>query len=212
VQAVTSTPSTVFSSATAYGYSIDNLAPPSPSPFNAAYVSGATYLHWGVNPAPDFATFRLYRGASAGFAPGPGNLVAATTDTGYVDVGPAGRWYAIAAVDLNGNVSPYALLGPSQTTDASGPAPLAFALERPWPNPTPNGSLGVRFALPVGAAARLDLVDVAGRVMVSREVGPLGAGVHTVILAQGRHMSPGLYFVRLRQGANMKTVRVTVLE
>ncbi len=212
VRAATADPFTYVTSNTAYGYSIDNLAPPAPNPFTAAYAGGGTHLHWGVCPASDFATFRLYRGASAGFTPSPANLVVATTDTGYVDVGPAGRWYTVSAVDLNGNESPYATLGPSQTSSVGSPAPAVLALERPWPNPALGGRLDVRFTLPVAAAARLELLDVAGRTVVARDVDALGVGEHSLDLAEGRHLASGLYFVRLAQGANRSTVRVTVIE
>ena len=80
------------------------------------------------------------------------------------------------------------------------------------PNPAVAGRMTVRFTLPVATTARLELIDVGGRAVVSREVGMLGAGAHALDLAAGRHMGPGLYFVRLTQGANTKTVRVTVLE
>src|SRR5207249_11259863 len=124
-----------------YGFSVDNLPPPAPTPFTAAYVSGATHLHWGVSPAGDLATFRLYRGASSDFLPGPGNLVVATTDTGYVDAGPAGGYYKISAVDLNANEGPFAALGPNQTTDAPSVPTLSFALEGAQPNPAVRGRL-----------------------------------------------------------------------
>ena len=68
------------------------------------------------------------------------------------------------------------------------------------------------FALPSGAAARLDLLDVSGRRVLAREVGSLGVGRHTVNLAEVRRVAPGLYWVRLTQGANRRTARVAVLE
>ncbi len=204
----------VFDSAPGYGYSVDNLAPPAPTVFLAAYQAGATHLHWSVNSASDFATFKLYRGASAGFTPGSGNLVSATTDTGYVDPGAAGSWYKLSAVDLNGNESAYAVVGPSQTTgvDPTAPPTLVFALAGVSPNPVTSRTLAVRFTLPVASRARLELVDVAGRVVAKREVGALGAGMHTLDLAQDARIRPGLYFVRLTQGANSSTKRVTVIE
>jgi hypothetical protein len=48
--------------------------------------------------------------------------------------------------------------------------------------------------------------------MLSREVGSLGAGRHTVNLAEGRRLTPGLYWVRLVQGANRRSTRVAVIE
>jgi DNA-binding beta-propeller fold protein YncE len=212
VSALTPDPLTYYDSGTEYGYSIDNLSPPAPAPFSAAYLAAATHLHWGVSPASDFATFRLYRGASANFAPGPANLVVATTDTGFVDVGPAGSYYKLSAVDLNGNESPFATVSPAQTTAVPADAPLAFALEGVRPNPASGRNLTVHFTLPVAAPARLELLDVAGRSVAARDVGALGAGTHAVNLSEGARINPGLYFVRLRQGTGEQVRRVTVLE
>jgi hypothetical protein len=102
----------------------------------------------------------------------------------------------------------------SQNAEADVPAaaPVAFTLEGVRPNPARGNGLNVAFALPTGAIARLELLDVAGRRVVSREVGSLGAGQHTVNLAEGRKVAPGLYWVRLSQGANQRAARVAVIE
>ena len=68
------------------------------------------------------------------------------------------------------------------------------------------------FSLPVSASAWLQLVDVSGLQVMTREVGSLGAGRHTVDLAAGRRLPPGLYLVRLTQGANQRVTRVVVVE
>jgi hypothetical protein len=94
----------------------------------------------------------------------------------------------------------------------AGNAPLAFALGVVRPNPTRGGALSVRFTLPSGTAALVELLDVAGRRIASHEVGSLGAGQHTLDLGQGQHFAPGLYLVRLTQGANTRTTRVAVLQ
>jgi hypothetical protein len=48
--------------------------------------------------------------------------------------------------------------------------------------------------------------------VLSREVGSLGEGRHTVNLAEGHKVAPGLYWVRLAQGANRRVTRVAVIE
>ena len=68
------------------------------------------------------------------------------------------------------------------------------------------------FALPSGAATRLELLDVSGRRVMAREVGSLGAGRHTVNLAEGRKVVPGIYWVRLAQAANQRAMRVALIE
>ena len=88
-----------------------------------------------------------------------------------------------------------------------------FALEGVRPNPTRGNGLNVAFTLPIEAtAARLELLDVSGRRVLSREVGSLGAGRHTVNLAEGRKVAPGVYWVRLTQGASWRSTRVAVIE
>ena len=211
VSALTPSPTTYFDSLIESGYSIDNLSPPAPAPFMAAYAAGATHLHWGVSTTDDLATFRLYRGSSAAFTPGAGNFVAATTDTGYVDVGVAGSYYKLAAVDLNGNVSPYAMVGPAQTVGvpAEGAA-LEFSLDEIRPNPVRGRDLTVRFSLASSEEARLELIDIAGRRVDDRTVS--GVGTHVIEPGRDRMLASGIYFVRLRQGAQSQLRRVAVVE
>ncbi len=212
VRALTADPLTHYDSFPEYGYSIDNLSPPAPTPFAVAYAAGVAHLHWGVSSAADFATFRLYRGADAGFIPGSASLVASLTDTGYVDPAPAGNYYKLSAVDLNGNESAFALAGPEQTAAVDPSLPAGLALDALRPNPTAGRNLSVSFSLPVAGTARLELLDLMGRLVVRREVGTLGIGRHVVDLATGRRLPPGLYLVRLSQNRQARVARVVVTE
>jgi hypothetical protein len=94
------------------GYSVDNLSPPTPTPFVAVYAPQAAALHWGVSTAPDFGEFRLYRGILPDFVPGPSNLVVATQDTGYVDAAATPYVYKLSAVDIHENESHFAVVTP----------------------------------------------------------------------------------------------------
>jgi hypothetical protein len=89
---------------------------------------------------------------------------------------------------------------------------VAFALEPPFPNPTRSGAMIVRFTLPSAAVASLELLDVAGRRVITQEVGSLGPGDHVIDLAVGRRFKSGVYFVRLRQGNGARVQRVVVLD
>jgi hypothetical protein len=193
------------------GYSVDNRAPQPPSLFTGEYASGTATLRWAVNLEADLAEYRLYRGDSADFVLEPGNLIAVPPDTGYVDVAGAVFYYKLTAVDVHGNESDFVALLPSDAVDAPSDASLAFALEGVRPNPSYGDRLSVAFTLPTVATARLELLDVSGRRLVEREVGSLGAGPHAVDIGQGQHLAPGLYLVRLTQGANKRTTRVAVL-
>ena len=212
VRAATATPTLYYDSDADSGYSVDNLPPVPPAPFTAMYTAGVTHLHWGPNPESDFWYYRLYRGSSSTFVPGSANLIAATTDTGRVDPGAAGSYYKLSAVDVNGNESGYATLGPSTIVGVTDGPALAFALERIRPNPVAAARLALDFVLRDAAPARLELIDVTGRRVVDRAVGELGPGPHRVVLSETRGIAPGVYMVRLTQGANTRTQRVVIMQ
>src|SRR5262245_28934947 len=65
------------------------------------------------------------------------------------------------------------------------------------PNPA-SGAPVVAFALADRAPATLEVLDVTGRRLVSREVGGLGAGAHTLRLEDAA-LRPGMYWIRLIQ-------------
>ena len=47
--------------------------------------------------------------------------------------------------------------------------------------------------------------------MLSLQVGSLGAGRHTVNLAEGHRVATGIYWVQLEQGTQQQRVRVAVI-
>lgn len=64
------------------------------------------------------------------------------------------------------------------------------------PNPVVSGEVTVSFAAPAGRAVRLELIDVAGRNVATRQVAGAGAR-QSVTLAQSGDLAPGLYLVRV---------------
>lgn len=197
------------------GYSVDDLAPAAPAPFTAQYAAGATQLHWEPNVEADLAGYRLHRGDSPGFVPGPDNLVGAPADTGWVDAGAAGRWYKLAAVDVHGNVSAYASLGPGQVTGVEdGPGSAALALAAPMPSPARGGTT-LRFTLPRAGRVSLGVLDAAGRQVrtVLAESRPAGAHTATWDLrdGDGHAVAAGVYFVRLEFEGRTQVRRVIAL-
>ena len=197
------------------GYSVDNLPPLVPAPFTGAYVAGATHLHWGENHEADLVGYRLYRGASSGFVPGPGNLVSAQTDTGYADVGAPGNWYKLSAIDIHGNESPYALVGPNSTLDAPGSGATALTFAPPSPNPASRDGATFRFGLPATAHVTLMLFDQQGRRVRELVAGAQGAGEHAVPWDlrddTGRPVQAGLYFARLTFAGRTLVRRIAAL-
>jgi hypothetical protein len=74
------------------------------------------------------------------------------------------------------------------------------------PNPS-VGALRVAFSLPSAAPATIEVVNVAGRRIARRDVGALGAGEHVIELAGDDRPAPGVYWIRLAQGARVLVTR-----
>ena len=86
--------------------------------------------------------------------------------------------------------------GTSEAVWLETPLALQFALHGFAPNPSP-GAASVAFTLAGPGEARLEVLDVAGRRVATHEVGPLGAGRHTLRLESQVPLAPGLYLLRL---------------
>lgn len=210
VRATTATPTTVFDSPADSGYSVDNLPPAPPAAFAATYSGGTTHLTWNPNAESDLWYYALHRGASAGFTPTAGNRVATTGALGHDDVGPAGSYYKLAAIDVHGNVSGYTLIAPATLDVMGGEARLALAVQGAHPARTDR----LRFAitLPSAAAAQLELLDVHGRRVAGETLGVLGAGRHSIALTPASALRAGVYVARLTQGSESRSVRVVAVD
>ncbi len=202
-----------FAGLPATGESVNDKAPPIPTGFVATYSSNTAHLSWNAVAAPNFAYYALYRDTVASFTPGPSNFVASTTGTSRDDSGvPPGRYYKLAACDGSGNARGWVTAQAGTPVSVETAAPVRLGIEGARPNPVVGRGVRVSFALPDAAPATLALLDVAGRVVVSREVGTLGRGRFVLDLAAAHALAPGLYFARLTQRGEVRTARITVLE
>lgn len=91
-------------------------------------------------------------------------------------------------------------IAPQGTTDVGGSVPTALALSAPWPNPASQTvRLGLLF--PTTTTAQLQILDIAGRVVMTQELGTVGPGPATFTWdgtdQQGSRVPTGLYFVHL---------------
>src|SRR5262249_15760269 len=108
--------------------------------------------------------------------------------------------YVLSAVDIHGNEGALTLAG------FNGPTNLALLGTRP--NPASAGALTIEFMLDGWQPTRIQLLDLAGRRLDSREIGSLGPGLHAVAL-QGATRG-GVYFVRLEQGERILDRKVVL--
>ena len=88
--------------------------------------------------------------------------------------------------------------------------PVGFTLAGLHPNPA-RKDLTIAFSLPNASPARLEVLDIAGRRIVAREVGEVGPGNHVLNLADDRPLAPGVYLLRLTQGGRFLTARAVIV-
>ncbi len=200
--------------------SVDNLSPAAPAGLagEQVYTPAGLELTWSPNAESDLGGYAIYRGTSAGFVPGPGNLVASTPDTLYLDgmwSWSGGYYYKVAAVDIHGNVSGYALLAPETITDTDTPkAPAASFLAQNFPNPF-NPTTKIAFGLAAPANVSLRIYDAAGRLVRTLVEDARPAGNYSELWdgrdSGGRAVASGIYFYRLTAGAFTETRKMALL-
>jgi hypothetical protein len=198
------------------GYSVDNLSPATPAFLASRHAADATRICWRPNTETDLAQYRLYRGTSAGFVPGAGNLVTAQADTGYVDSGASPySWYKLTAVDAHGNESPVATLLPQQISGLpDGGARAVLRLYPCQPNPF-NPRTTIKYDQPASGPVRLSVFDVAGRLVRTLVDDSMPQGSHEAVWdgtdSSGRAVGSGSYLARLEFGGRVETVRMVVV-
>jgi hypothetical protein len=135
-----------------------------------------------------------------------GGAVVAWTDR-RTNLGPYGEDGEIYSQGIRGNGQ----LG-DPPVSVPGESGAGLALQSPFPNPMRRGSLRLHFTLPGAGSAALEWFSVGGRRIAGREVGSLGAGRHVVELGETSSEVPGIYFVRLTQGALVRVQRIVLLD
>jgi hypothetical protein len=192
-----------------YGIYAQRLAPDGPVAAQLALVSveaepGRVRLMWAASDAAGLvATVERrteteeWRALASITADGTGTLV-------YEDraLTPGAR-YAYRLVYPEGG-------GTVHTTETwvTVPAPR-FALRGLTPNPS-FGDPVVGFSLASAEPATIELYDLAGRLVDSREVGSLGTGAQVSLTAPGR-LPAGVYTLLLRQGEQRATSRAVII-
>jgi len=220
VVAHTNDPYTFYASDPASGYSVDNLSPAAPlSLVGKQSVSpNGMRLSWERNTEADLSHYAVYRGLTADFTPGTGNLTASPEDTTSLDgtwTWNSGYYYKVSAVDVHDNESPYALFEPENVTGVRGsPVPAAVYLAQNQPNPFQR-STRIVFGLHEQADVSLRVYDVSGRLIRVLVEGHREAQVHDVAWdgtnMRGERVASGVYFYHLTAGGTSHIRKAVLL-
>jgi hypothetical protein len=90
------------------------------------------------------------------------------------------------------------------------PIPAILGLQGFSPNPA-SSELRVAFSLPSAKPARIEVLDVSGRTVLSRDLGAPAPGSHVESLEPSGKLPAGVYWVRLTQGSRSRTVKGVVV-
>ncbi len=110
-----------------------------------------------------------------------------------------GRHYDMVTLKLNTKY-----LGIGGRDLPTPPAPVAFGVARPWPNPAASGGINLRYTLPVTAMTSVSVYNAAGQLVRTLWRGEQPAGPHLLRwdgrTADNRRAAAGVYFINVRSG------------
>jgi hypothetical protein len=179
-------------------------------------VAGQTYsIYLGHTGAADVKVMLFRNPGGVYWAPRNANVYANTTAGNYT--APTTGFYALVVVNDNGASGAYdvAVYG-SGLAVQPGVAAQPTALRSVQPNPARAG-MHVEYALGQRAPVRVQMLDLAGRVVAEMENGTREAGVWQAgwngMTRTGQRAAPGVYLVRLEvDGRTIGQRKVTVLD
>ena len=185
---------------------LDQLVPALASLVSANAEPGRVELAWEVSSP--VASARVYRNTGDGLWTALGRVpLDGTGRLAYVDldvIAGSRYGYRLGLLEQGGEVF-------AGEVWVDVPAAAQFALRGMTPNPAPAGRGLIGFSLPDASPARLEVVDVSGRQVFSREVGGLGRGEHVVRVDGAQPLAPGLYLVRLTRGGRSLTAKAVTI-
>ncbi|MBT4359518.1 MAG: T9SS type A sorting domain-containing protein [Candidatus Marinimicrobia bacterium] len=203
------------------GYSVDNIAPSTPSGFMAAGIEGGIQLTWNSVPEEDFQYYAIYRSTQFGFNPDTMNAPQYTSiDVSLTDINlefPGTYYYRIVAFDYAGNESEYSEQVSATIVSIASriTLPTEYILDQNYPNPF-NPSTTIKYGLPEDSNVSLVIYDVRGQVVQALESGHQSAGWYDVVwngqTADGKTISTGIYFVRLVAGDYSQVIKMLYLK
>lgn len=170
-------------------------------------VPNSVTLHWNVQHATGSRAGVYRRQTGSAW-----KSIGTTQNASFVDhaVTPGGHYdYMMVVPSERGDEFGGQVGVDVPATLGVGDVATSFALDRVSPNPATR-HFTVSFALANASPATVELLDLGGRRVLSRDVGSFGAGKHQLELRTAGHLAPGMYFLRLTQSGRSLSSRVVI--
>ncbi len=191
------------------------LAPPA-APANLSLTGSQgqhPQLDWDANDEPDLDRYNIYKKEGAGnwFLTGYVNSTTTTWTDGSVEIGDKFDpfvYYKINASDYTEQKSPYSWtvstrLGSTskeiaESDPESNNLPTTYDLSEVYPNPF-NPSTTIRYQLPKSTIVNINIYDISGRVIWSRDNSLEPAGYYSIVwsgeTSTGAQTQSGVYLI-----------------
>ena len=188
----------------AFGYSVDNIAPPTPTVFSGSFdeSSGAAILSWNPSDANDISHYNIYKGSE---------LYNTTPESSFSEAISEDSEYSVSAVDIHENES--------QISDpvivayldiAEQVLPTHYNLEPAYPNPF-NPQTTIEYAVPEYNHVLIEIFNINGHRVEIIENSIKEPGYYSYTWDASRYGS-GLYMVRMQSDTYVQVHKLMFLK
>nr|MBC8310680.1 T9SS type A sorting domain-containing protein [Candidatus Neomarinimicrobiota bacterium] len=189
---------------TAIGYSVDNIAPITPTSFTGSYDSdlGRAVLSWDVSDANDISHYNVYKNAT---------LHTTVNDITFSEEVSEDAEYSVSAVDIHENESSLtATVSMTVLAIADHLTPSEFALLPAYPNPF-NPVTTIQYSLPEYAKILIQVYDSNGGLVTELINASIQPGHYSVDWDATDYAS-GVYFVKMIAGDYMQNQKLMLVK
>jgi hypothetical protein len=201
-----------FDSNVVSGYSVDNLAPPSPTGLAASLQGNQIELHWDVLPVPDFSHFLLYRNHE---------VLTSILENSFVDSNLENNQtyvYHLQAIDVHGNSSELSSEVSVMITSVAKikvNKPETYRLFNNHPNPF-NPETEIQFALPKTSEVVLKIYNTLGQEIKTLINAEYASGIYSTHWNGtdnwGNSVSSGIYIYVLQAGDFLAKMKMSLMK
>ena len=193
------------SNESATGYSVDNIAPETPSALLGEYneSENKAVLSWAPSDANDISHYNIYRNIE---------LHSTTTETSFTDEITEDTEYAVSAVDIHENESDMSasILVSMPLNIIDNLIPTKYELMTAYPNPF-NPITSITYALPEYTNVQIVIFDLSGKQIESLINEFQSPGYHSINWNADNHPS-GMYFVNIMAGEYVNTQKLMLVK